>query len=602
MDAKQLTEFNYLHSGLSVPRQADISSNDDSVWAVNRLMADIEAAQPPDNKHKVALVATSRPISVFDGEVEKTERLARVFNKKLVWFSDMSGEGIAGVAEGDNRIFVNINSDRPVSVVAGHELCHWMQTEAPDVYAQYKETVLRVARNTKEYQNSRAEHYKGDRWKDEFVADFMGEALNNPSILEAALGREPSLFDKVASFTLDGIKRIGEALHLVPKEEKDASVLGAITDMRVAQEAVISAVRTYSTRSPGLHLASLDRTADFLYAGQNARGFKTAEREGAVFAGKYDNKPRFEISDHNSRMQTENFLDIGVEGCFRSPADAKLDDVLEHAGLFRAYPEMRDVKASITINPANNNSGLFDERDGNSSLVKVDASSFHEARLILLHEVQHWIQGKEDFARGDNPDALRAELKLARLMHDVEVRDLTTSPEMVAFRKEFADRYGINFVQAVPDAKITGALVESFTRGEVGMDAKEMQTFIDKHPAMKKARREMNKLNREMQSVRSYGIGADAAYLRSAGEIESRDVSKRADLTDEERANKKPYSSERIPVSKAFVTLDEEAFAAHRQLPQGQSICRRGRTLRKSRRRSTSQKPFRDGSPGKSPG
>jgi hypothetical protein len=569
-DATNL-DFKYFHIGLSVPRKADVSFTYDSVWAVNHLMDEIEAVQPAEKPHDVMLIAMGRPKSVFEGEVENAERLARVFHKNIVWFSDLSGEGVAGVAEGDHRIFVNINSDRPLNVVAGHELAHWMKTEQPDVYARLKATVLRVSRNTREYKQSRAEHYQGDRWKDEFVADFMGEVLSNPIVLEKALGNEPSLVDKVASFTLEGIKRIKEALHLIPKPERDASVLGAISDMKVAQEAVVTAVRTYAVRNTGYHFGAVDRAADFLYAGQSARGYKTAEREGEVFPGKYDGKPRFEISDQASRLKTENMVSMRGQGGVMTQGGAKLKDVLDHPALYRAYPEMRDVNVALTVRKSNPDNGIFLGQTEDGTTIKLDASSADSARRILLHEVQHWIQDKEDFARGDNPDELSLELRLARLKLDRTTERLVQAPEMVAFRQEVTKRFNLRFPEAIPDVAMTPALVSCMARGEEGVDQAEACKFIASHPTLKQAQVAIAAAQDEYHSVRSYGIGANAAYLRSAGEIESRDVAKRADYTDEQRERRKPYASQRVPVSEAFVVINEEVVAAHRMLPQGQS-------------------------------
>ncbi len=72
----------------------------------------------------------------------------------------------------------------------------------------------------------------------------------------------------------------------------------------------------------------------------------------------------------------------------------------------------------------------------------------------------------------------------------------------------------------------------------------------------------LHEIQHAIQENENFAMGAEAAlegYSKSAGEIESRDVSARAGLTAEERAKTEPYSSENIPEEEAIVRYGESA-------------------------------------------
>lgn len=80
-----------------------------------------------------------------------------------------------------------------------------------------------------------------------------------------------------------------------------------------------------------------------------------------------------------------------------------LSDVLEHPELFAAYPFLRSMAVSFTRGRDQGERGAFYQ---DMNLIEVNADrNADEVLSTLLHEIQHAIQAREDFARGGNMDS-----------------------------------------------------------------------------------------------------------------------------------------------------------------------------------------------------
>lgn len=80
-----------------------------------------------------------------------------------------------------------------------------------------------------------------------------------------------------------------------------------------------------------------------------------------------------------------------------------VSDVLDHPQLLNAYPFIKSLSVEFNSYMKPGERGSYDERGG---LVSVNANMEPEQQLsTLLHELQHAIQIREDFARGGNSDS-----------------------------------------------------------------------------------------------------------------------------------------------------------------------------------------------------
>lgn len=111
---------------------------------------------------------------------------------------------------------------------------------------------------------------------------------------------------------------------------------------------------------------------------------------------------KFEIADSPAKIKNQN-------------AD-KLGDLLEHKELFKAYPELKDIKIKKIIDEKGENLGYYDPNKKEIGINNIGDKS------TLMHEVQHAIQDIEGFAKG-----LGAKDENYRLNHgEAEARNVET--------------------------------------------------------------------------------------------------------------------------------------------------------------------------------
>ncbi len=165
-----------------------------------------------------------------------------------------------------------------------------------------------------------------------------------------------------------------------------------------------------------------------------------------------DGKWRFEIDDSRARWigprDAENMGEIAAAVGKRTSSlgRATLGNYMRHDELFLQYPELKSVEVSVVPrkgSPLNGaNAGFSAERN---TIYIADDMAPGRALQSVIHEIQHWVQKKEGFARGGNPTrdmwrqpALRDELiKEARAEIGDMLPSLQGAPEPV--KKDVAE-------------------------------------------------------------------------------------------------------------------------------------------------------------------
>ncbi len=129
------------------------------------------------------------------------------------------------------------------------------------------------------------------------------------------------------------------------------------------------------------------------------------ERTGISY-GK-DGKPRFEISDHTSKVSSFGKALTPEHG------EVPFTSVLEHSGLEKHYGKaLRDWK--VKVDP---NLSRYGETDSSTKTIKIrlpssyDEVGEHSLHSVLLHEAQHIVQREEGFAPGSTIETHRNLLK-----------------------------------------------------------------------------------------------------------------------------------------------------------------------------------------------
>ena len=224
-----------------------------------------------------------------------------------------------------------------------------------------------------------------------------------------------------------------------------------------------------------------------------------------------DNKWRQEISDEASRMTEKVHSDITSKHFFYDP----MSDALKHEQLFQAYPELRNIKTTVTAQeqPKGSFSVLRNEIEasGPSSLAQ---------RSTALHELQHAIQQKEGFARGGSPSNMITELENIAKQKRQESQSL--------FRESSANDPLDPTRLVKPGARAKGLQLEKEARE---LEEKALLAFHS-------------------------GQARFDLYRQLAGEAEARATQKRRNLTDQERMRDFPEYSYDVPINELIIRND----------------------------------------------
>ncbi len=155
----------------------------------------------------------------------------------------------------------------------------------------------------------------------------------------------------------------------------------------------------------------------------------------------YDDKWRAEVPDIDST------LGPGLDGLVND-AKAKLGGVLLHDELYKAYPWLKDVEV---VSDVNLSSGEGAYSGGKIKVSSIDAfgalrgkTRLHadELRNVLIHEIQHAVQKREDLFGGAN--AASPIYMIADSANKVALRRLSKIEEKVrAFVTDYVDQAGM---------------------------------------------------------------------------------------------------------------------------------------------------------------
>ena len=268
-----------------------------------------------------------------------------------------------------------------------------------------------------------------------------------------------------------------------------------------------------------------------------------------------------------------------------------LDDYVKDENLFKAYPELKQIRVEIYNTPTSNTGATY---YGSQNLIRVNESVLDRAdfRNILAHEVQHAVQSIEGFARGGNSMTYRKHLDALK-----EKRDAWSMIE------EFADKRE-ELGEDASQMDVYNALVN-----EYHSDGFEFgDGFIPSRNAFDKGfnlwvrgydKEGYEDAYNEYQSlIEKFGLGGENdRYNELSGEVEARNVQSRMNMTPEKRRNTlasetedvaredqifindalEAYASVSAPMNIAVNELSEslhtpiEKITSEDQLPQGEA-------------------------------
>lgn len=236
-----------------------------------------------------------------------------------------------------------------------------------------------------------------------------------------------------------------------------------------------------------------------------------------------------------------------------------LADWVENDELFKAYPDLKRVKMVFTDQLPVNVGGSYNEHE---HTIVVNTNYVGDIVSVLAHEVQHAIQQIEGFARGGNPESMQERFDAAK----EEWRARAWADEL----RYKADEMGEYYNQAA----VEKALIDEYK--EMGMDNDEWMP--DKETRMKGfnyfargyADRSLDadiKKFRLNESTRSE-FSPYVEYTKLGGEVESRNVEHRMNMTPEERIASLAAETEDVSREDQIFLISGDGGNANSEMPQ----------------------------------
>ena len=236
-----------------------------------------------------------------------------------------------------------------------------------------------------------------------------------------------------------------------------------------------------------------------------------------------------------------------------------LADWVENDELFKAYPDLKHVKMVFTDQLPVNVGGSYNEHE---HTIVVNTNYVGDIASVLAHEVQHAIQQIEGFARGGNPESMQERFNAAKK----EWRARAWADEL----RYKADEMGEHYNQAA----VEKALIDEYK--EMGMDNDEWMP--DKETRMKGfnyfargyADRSLDadiKNFRLNESTRSE-FSPYVEYTKLGGEVESRNVEHRMNMTPEERIASLAAETEDVSREDQIFLMSGDGGNANSEMPQ----------------------------------
>ena len=448
---------------------------------------------------------------------------------------------ITGVAEREtNRIVMRVDSRKKTASELGlHEIAHFRSTrENVEAFAAAVQDSGDGWRDTLEEYRERykgaANNYEGMTPEDADLyvwEEIMGDAYAGID----CFGQTASQYHTEAVRAIDG----GSGVIPAQEAQRASSAIQKETSAASERKTGPPARFSYAGRNAnGANLESLREAQEMQAAGADMESIRKATgwHEGM------DGKWRWEIDDSRMQLRTDA-ADI--------PNYTTLGELVDAPELFEAYPDMADLSVTLHTLEDGQNGGYSRKLD--SIELSRDLKNRPEALLnSLIHEVQHAIQNREEFASGANPaywnrrmengfDSRTAEERRegARLQEQYE-RIRESDPQFVAAMEELDA-----MAPKVPRGK-----VDLNTWEQIEPDPPEWVRYDERRDQLEEQYGDRvwdwyslrDSIDR---NARNGGRMPTDLYRDTAGEIEARDTAKRRELTAQERRETSPdYGSE----------------------------------------------------------
>ena len=243
-------------------------------------------------------------------------------------------------------------------------------------------------------------------------------------------------------------------------------------------------------------------------------------------------------ADRKWRYETPDFEYTPPED-FEEGKIYNLSDIIKDDELFKAYPKLKGLRFRLEHQPDEYGSGWFDKWKNEIVINTAHNSPWHYEQTIA-HEIQHAIQAKEGFEKGDSPEGVID--RYVASQSDLLTADVATLNTAAFIRKraEKLIRKGeykyMRWAVRAAMGRLQGrnGMYEEYGPIEnlaVSYTAKDLKLAYER--AYEKAHSNGTLFNSGYPTKQA----AEFIYIHNAGETEARNVARRLELSLEQRRN-----------------------------------------------------------------
>jgi len=305
-----------------------------------------------------------------------------------------------------------------------------------------------------------------------------------------------------------------------------------------------------------------------------------------------DNLWRLEIpTAENLKFKSEKYgvgLEDNSDGRYRysnptTKSPLRWDDILSFPDLEKAYPALKGIHLDVTIErgrkvPTGSHRPAFQKAPAR---IKVTAAP-EDIKSVILHELQHFIQYQEGFAKGSGPRKMRELFKdgnkkkasgtplpyelqeVQKWFKDAKVELRQLAKEHLATAQHMEERLPI-----VKDPKRT--LEDREKIQTLREDAEKIENILTRSGATSSSFKDAYK--QEMDTLATW------IYAKHAGEVEAGIVQARMDLTPQQRLETPPTESRHLGQKTIPYTAEAKRFLERLEIPE-QIVVGVGKTSR----------------------
>ncbi len=255
-----------------------------------------------------------------------------------------------------------------------------------------------------------------------------------------------------------------------------------------------------------------------------------------------DGKMRFEIDDSGAKIKPINQYEAINGKTFQIP------DILQHDELFAQYPKLKWYRVEFTNQEWTAGQIMKDPKDPAQMVIKLSKSLLSQdsktLKSTLLHEIQHWIQDIEGFAKWWTTNSISFDIKKID-------NDKISYENNLNLLSDIAEKKAIENNDVISLDKISSN--------------NELLEFINSKNYFSDFERKLaNSAKKQWEEILNFYEKknlSNADYYKSlAWEVEARNVQTRMNMTKAERAKTSPIITEErdVPRAKQIIRMDSK--------------------------------------------